>query len=71
MGILNSKIRSWSLPQLLLNTELLLLLLLMHIIIKELPHYYISNKGLLEEFYQEEHVEVNGTATTFCLERRF
>ena len=43
----------------------------MHIIIKELPHYYISNKGLLEEFYQEEHVEVNGTATTFCLERRF
>jgi hypothetical protein len=43
----------------------------MHIIVKELPNYYISNKGLLEECDQEEHVEVNGAATTSCLERRF
>ena len=74
LGILNSKIRSWSLPQLLLNTALLLLLLLlliMHIIIKELPNYYISNKGLLEECDQEVHVEVNVVAATSCLERRF
>jgi hypothetical protein len=33
MGILESTIRSWSLPQLLLITALLLLLLLMHILI--------------------------------------
>ena len=34
--------------------------IIMHIIIKELPNkYYISNKGLLEECDQEEHVEVN------------
>jgi hypothetical protein len=71
MGILNSKIRSWSLPQLLFNAALLLLLLLMHIIITKLPNYYISNKDLLEECDQEELVEVTVVATTSCLERRF
>jgi len=47
------------------------IIIIIIIIIKELPNYYISNKRLLEECDQEEHVEVPGAATTSCLERRF
>jgi len=54
-GILSSvdrnferQIRSWSLAQLLLIIALLLLL--MHIIINTQYNYYVSNKGLYEEY---------------------
>jgi len=46
MGILSSKVRYWSLPQLLLIT---VLLLLMHIIINIWHNYYVYNKDLLDE----------------------
>jgi hypothetical protein len=29
-----------------------------------------NDKGLLEEYNKEEHVEVTGAATTFCLKRK-
>jgi hypothetical protein len=63
MGVLKSKIRPWSLPQ------LFIAILLTHIIIT-LIHTNISNKGLLEECDKEENLEVTGAAaTTSCLKR--
>jgi hypothetical protein len=65
--ILNSKIRSWNIPQLLLVTALLLT----RNIIDVQYNNFIYNKGPLEQCDQEEKVEVNGAATISCLEGRF
>ena len=33
-------------------------------------YYYISHKGLLEEWDKDENAEVTGAAVTSCLKRR-
>ena len=61
MKILNTKIKSWRLP---------LLLLRRYIIINAWYSYYISNKFHLEECDKKVHVEVTVIATTSCSNRR-
>jgi hypothetical protein len=66
-GNLKRKIRSWSVPQLLLITALLKSLT--HIIFNEYYSYCISNNVLLEECDEKENVGVKGAAITFILKR--
>jgi hypothetical protein len=67
VGVLKSKIRSWSLLQSLLIPALLLLI---DIAINILYNRYTSNKCLLEECDREENVVVSGTSTASCLKGR-
>jgi hypothetical protein len=69
MEILQSKIRSWSFPQLLLYTALLSLI---RLIIIQLMYSVIIflKKYLLEEWDKEGNVKVTVFATTSCLKRR-
>jgi len=67
LGVLKSKIRSWSLPQSLLIPALLLLIDIAIIICY---NRYTSNKCLLEKCDKEENMEVTGAATASCLKGR-
>jgi hypothetical protein len=64
MRILKSKIRSWSLPQIIINYCIIIDAYYDYIL-----HTYIYNTSLLEEYDKEEIVEVTELATICCFKR--
>jgi hypothetical protein len=65
MRILKSKIRSWSLPQIIINYCIIVDAYYDYTI-----HAYIYNTGLLEEYDKEETVEVTVAASICCFDGR-
>jgi len=64
MGDLRSKIRSWNLPQFIINYCIIINNAFYNYVYYS---YYISNKRLLKECDKEEYLKITGAASTLSL----